>query len=169
VVGAISLLLAFYSLGVLPVNWAGVLLIVLAIGMFVAEALTAGFGILAGGGIVSLIIGSLILFKGASPLFQVNPWLIATVTITLSAAIIFIVSRAVKVHRKQASTGREELIGKTAVARTALKPEGMVFFKGERWEAVSETGRIEAGEEVLITRVDGLILHVTKKKKGAEV
>ncbi|MDD4859037.1 MAG: nodulation protein NfeD [Dehalococcoidales bacterium] len=167
VVGAISLLLAFYALGVLPVNWAGVLLIFLAVGMFVAEAFVPGFGLLAGGGIISLIIGSLILFKGASPLFQVNPWLIATVTIILSALIIFVVSRAVTIHRKQATTGKEELPGKTAVARTALKPDGIVFFKGERWEAVSDSGRIESGEEVVISRVDGLILHVTKRNKGA--
>lgn len=166
VVGAISLLLAFYSLGVLPVNWAGVLLIVLAIGMFVAEALTPGFGILAAGGVVSLVTGSLILFKGASPLFQVNPWLIAAVTIFLTAALTFVLSRAVAVHRKQATTGREELIGKTAVVRAALKPEGMVFYKGERWDAISESGRIEPGEEVVITRVDGLKLHVTKKVRG---
>ncbi|MDD5126999.1 MAG: nodulation protein NfeD [Dehalococcoidales bacterium] len=168
VVGAISLLLAFYALGVLPVNWAGVLLIVLAIGMFVAEAFTPTFGILTGGGIISLVIGSLILFKGASPLFQVSPWLIATVTILLTGGLTFIIQRAVSVHRKQASTGKEELAGKTAITRTVLKPDGMVFFKGERWGAVSDEGRIERGEEVVITRVDGLTLHVTKKKKWAE-
>jgi membrane-bound ClpP family serine protease len=75
----------------------------------------------------------------------------------------FVISRVVRAHRKQATTGREELVGKVAVARTALDPDGLVFFKGERWEAVSEAGKIEPGEEVVITKVDGLKLYVTKK------
>jgi len=163
VIGAICGVLAFYALGQLPVNIAGILLIVLAIIFFVAEALTATFGILLIGGIISLIIGGLILFQGGSPVFRVDPWLIAIVTIILVGVFFFVISRVVRAHRKQATTGREELVGKTAVARTALDPEGLVFFKGERWEAVSEAGKIEPGEEVIITKVDGLKLYVTKK------
>ncbi len=164
VVGGISLLLAFFALGMLPVYWAGVLLIILAFGLFVGELLTAAFGVFTIGGIVSLVIGSLILFRGASPVFQVDPWLIATVTIIIAALFAFVVSRVLKAHRKQATTGREELIGKTAVVKVALDPEGMVFFKGERWEAVSDKGRVEPGEEVTITKVEGLRLEVTKKE-----
>jgi len=163
VIGAICGVLAFYALGQLPVNIAGILLIVLAIIFFVAEALTATFGILLIGGIISLIIGGLILFQGGSPVFRVDPWLIAIVTIILVGVFFFVISRVVRAHRKQATTGREELVSKTAVARTALDPEGLVFFKGERWEAVSEAGKIEPGEEVIITKVDGLKLYVTKK------
>ena len=164
VVGGISLLLAFYSLGVLPVNWAGLLLIVLAIALFIAEVFTTTFGLLTGGGIVALVIGSLILFQGASPLFQVDPWLIAGVTITITLVFAFVINRAIIAHRRQAKTGREDLIGKTAMVKVTLKPEGMVFFKGERWEAISDTGPVEAGEEVVITSVDGLTLHVSKKQ-----
>ena len=164
VVGGISLLLAFYSLGVLPVNWAGLLLIVLAMALFIAEVFTTTFGLLTGGGIVALVIGSLILFQGASPLFQVDPWLIAGVTITITLAFVFVINRAIIAHRRQAKTGREELLGKTAMVKVTLKPSGMVFFKGERWEAISDTGPVEAGEEVVITSVDGLTLHVTKKQ-----
>lgn len=163
VIGAICGVLAFYALGQLPVNIAGILLIVLAIIFFVAEALTATFGILLIGGIISLIIGGLILFQGGSPVFRVDPWLIAIVTIILVGVFFFVISRVVRAHRKQATTGREELVGKVAVARTALDPEGLVFFKGERWEAVSEAGKIEPGEEVVITKMDGLKLYVTKK------
>ena len=163
VIGAICGVLAFYALGQLPVNIAGILLIVLAIIFFVAEALTATFGILLTGGIISLIIGGLILFQGGSPVFRVDPWLIAIVTIILVGVFFFVISRVVRAHRKQATTGREELVGKVAVARTALDPEGLVFFKGERWEAVSEVGKIEPREEVVITKVDGLKLYVTKK------
>ncbi len=163
VVGAISLLLAFYSLGVLPVNYAGILFIVLAFGLFVAEVLTTTFGLFTAGGVVSLVIGSLILFQGAAPMFRIDPWLIATVTIILAGAFAFIVSRAISAHRKQAKTGREELIGKTATVKVALNPEGTVFFKGERWSAISEDGLVKPGEEVVIKKLDGLTLYVTKK------
>jgi len=163
VIGGICGLLAFYSLGVLPVNYAGILLVVLAFGLFIAEAFTASFGLFTAGGIVSLIIGSLILFKGG-PLFQVNPWLITTVVIIIAGFFAFIISRIIRTHRRQAATGREELIGKTAVVKVALEPEGTVFFKGERWRAISEEGRVEPGETVIITKIDGLKLYVFKKK-----
>jgi membrane-bound serine protease (ClpP class) len=164
IVGGISLLLAFYSLGVLPVNYAGILLILLAIGLFVGEVLSTSFGLFTAGGVVSLVAGSLILFKGASPLFHIDPWLIAIVTIIITGALTFIIHRAVVAHRRQASTGREDLIGKTATVKVALNPEGTVFFKGERWTAISESGEVKAGEEVVIKRIDGLTLYVTKKQ-----
>ncbi len=162
VVGGICGLLAFYSLGMLPVNYAGVLLIVLAFGLFIAEVFTTTFGLLTAGGVTSLVIGSLILFKGG-PLFQINPWLIAIVSICIAALLAFVINRVIKAHRHQATTGREELVGKTAIVKATLEPEGTVFFKGERWTAVSETGRVEPGEEVIITKVDGLKLYVTKE------
>jgi len=162
VVGGICGLLAFYSLGMLPVNYAGILLIVLAFGLFIAEVLTTTFGLFTAGGITSLVIGSLILFKGG-PLFQINPWLIAVVSIGIAALFAFVINRVIKAHRHQATTGREELVGKTAIVKVALEPEGTVFFKGERWTAESEKGRVEPGEEVIITKVDGLKLYVTKK------
>ena len=164
VVGGVSLLLAFYALGVLPVNWAGVLLIVLAFGLFIAELLTTTFGLFTAGGVVSLVIGSLILFQGASPVFRIDPWLIAGVTITITAVFAFVVNRAINAHRRQAKTGREELIGKKAIVKVALNPEGTVFFKGERWTAVSNEGRVNPGEEVIITKIDGLMIYVAKKQ-----
>jgi membrane-bound serine protease (ClpP class) len=166
IVGGICLLLAFFSLGMLPVNYAGILFIVLAFGLFVAEFLTTTFGLFTAGGIISLVIGSLILFQGAPPLFRVDPWLIATVTILLAGGIAFILYRAIVAHRKQAKTGREELVGKIATVKVALKPEGTVFYRGERWNAVSENGDIKAGEEVVIDRLEGLTLFVTRKKSA---
>jgi len=163
IVGGICGLLAFYSLGVLPVNYTGVLLVVLAFGLFIAEAFTATFGLFTAGGVISLVLGSLILFKGG-PLFQVSPWLIATVAIIVVALFVFVISQVIRAHRRQVTTGKEELIGKTAVVRVALEPEGQVFFKGELWRAISETGRVEPGEGVIITKVDGLKLYVTKKE-----
>ena len=163
VLGAISGLLAFYSLGMLPVNYAGVLLIVLAFALFIAEVFTTTFGLFTAGGITALVIGSLILFKGG-PLFQINPWLIATVVIIIAALFAFVISRVIRSHRRQASTGREELIGKTAIVKVALEPEGTVFYKGERWAAISDKERVEAGGTVIITKVDGLKLYVAKKE-----
>jgi membrane-bound serine protease (ClpP class) len=168
IVGGICLLLAFYSLGMLPVNYAGILLIVLAIGLFIGEVLTTTFGIFTAGGVVSLVIGSLILFQGASPVFRIDPWLIATVTIILAGALAFIIHRAIIAHRRQARTGREELVGKTAMVKVALKPEGTVFYKGERWRAISDDANIKTGEEVIIDKVDGLLLHVSRKPQSKQ-
>jgi membrane-bound serine protease (ClpP class) len=162
IVGAISLLLSFYSLGVLDANLGGILLVLLAFGLFIAEMLTTTFGVLTAGGITSLVLGSLILFPGEGKLFQVNPWLIAIVVIFVVAIFTFVISQVLRAHRRQASTGWEELIGKTAVVKATLDPEGMVLFKGERWAAVSESGKIEPGETVIINKVDSLKLYVTK-------
>jgi membrane-bound serine protease (ClpP class) len=164
VVGGICLLLAFYALGVLPVNYAGILFIVLAFGCFIGEILTPGFGLFTAGGIICLVIGSLILFQGAPPIFRVSPWLIATVSILMAGAVFFILHRTVAIHRRQATTGREELIGKVALVKVALKPSGMVFYRGENWNAVSEDGEVKVGEEVVIERMEGLTLFVKKKQ-----
>ncbi len=163
VIGAISLLMAFYSLGVLDANWGGILLIVLAFGLFIGEVLTTTFGLFTAGGITALILGSLILFPGSSSLFQVDPWLIATMVIVISLIFTFIIQRIIRAHHRQPKTGREELVGKTATALTALEPEGTVLLKGERWTAILEKGRGKPREEVTITRVDGLTLRVIKK------
>jgi len=163
VIGGISLLLAFYSLGVLPVNYAGILLIVLAFGLFIAEVFTHSFGLLTAGGITSLVLGSLVLFQGG-PLFSINPGLIATITIIFVVFFAVAVPLIIRAHRRQAFTGREELSGKTAIVKRALDPEGMVLFKGELWTAVSESGRVEPGEEVIINKVDSLKLYVSKKQ-----
>lgn len=165
IIGAVSLLMAFYSLGVLSVNWAGVLLIILAFGLFIAEFFTPGFGLLFGGGIVSFIIGSLILFKGGSPVYQIDWWLIAVIIIILGGFVAFAATSVVKTYKKHASTGKEDLIGNIALVKEVLAPEGTVLFQGELWAALSESGNIEIGEEVLISRVDGLKLIVTKKGK----
>jgi len=165
ITGAISLLLAFYALDVLDARLGGILLLLLAFGLFIGEALTATFGLFTAGGIVALVLGSLILFPGGGALFQIDPWLIATVTILVAAFFAFVIQRVIRVHRRQAFSGKEELVGKTAVVKVALNPEGMVLFKGELWAAVSEKGRVKPGEEVIITRVEGLKLYVTKKRK----
>ena len=96
--------------------------------------------------------------------FQMSPWLIAILTICVVAFIAITVIWGIRAHRRKISAGREELVGKTAEVRIALEPKGVVFIEGERWTAVSETGRVEPGEEVIINRVDSLKLYVTKKE-----
>jgi membrane-bound serine protease (ClpP class) len=164
VIGGICLFMAFYSLGVLNAYWAGVLLIFLAIGLFVAEVFTSAFGILTAGGIASLVIGSLILFSHSSPEMEVNRGLIAGVTILIAAFIIFIVGAVVRGQRRRVTTGAEGLIGKVAVAKTSLNPKGTVLVDGELWKAVLDSGKVDTGEEVTITKVEGLKLLVTQRK-----
>ncbi|MBA7594251.1 hypothetical protein ES703_01190 [subsurface metagenome] len=163
VVGAICLFLAFYSLGMLPVNYAGVILIVLAFGLFVAEAFIASHGLLTLGGIASLSVGSVMLI--GDPMFHINRSLIAGVVIGIVLFFAFVVRAIVLSRRLRQPTGREAMEGMVAVARTPLDPGGTVFAHGERWEAILDQGRAEPGEEVLITRVEGLKMRVTKKKE----
>ncbi len=165
VFGGISLFLAFYSLGVLNANWAGVLLIMLAFGLFVAELFTPAFGILTAGGLVSLVIGSFILFSGTSPQMEVNKGLIATVTVLLGAFVVFVIGAIVRGQRRRAVTGSEALIGKTATVKTELAPKGTVLVDGELWTAIIDRDRAKPGEEVTIVAVDGLKLRVTKRIK----
>lgn len=164
VFGAIALLLSLFSLGTLPVNLAGILLIVLAFGLFIAEAFTASFGLFTAGGVTSLVIGSLILFKGG-PLFSINPWLIATVVTVITLFFIFIIYKIIAARRKPAFTGSEEIVGGTATVKKTLNPTGIVLFRGENWTATSESGTIEPNEEVIITRYENLKLRVTRKNK----
>jgi membrane-bound serine protease (ClpP class) len=164
VVGGICLFLAFYSLGVLNAYWAGVLLIFLAIGLFVAEVFTQAFGILTAGGIASLVIGSLILFSHSSPEMEVNRFLIAGVAILIAAFVIFMVGAVVRGQRRRVTTGTEGLLGRVAVAKTSLNPKGTVLVDGELWKAELDDGKVAPGEEVTITKVEGLKLFVSQRK-----
>ena len=162
VIGAISLLMAFFSLGMLPINYAGILLILLAFGFFIAEVFTASFGLFTAGGIAALVLGSMIMFRGG-PLFQVNPWLVGSTAVVIAVVFVFVISRVIGALHRQPTTGWEDLIGKPALVKAALTPEGMVLFKGERWKAVAEEGRLEPGETVVIDKVENLKLYVSKK------
>ena len=96
--------------------------------------------------------------------FQIDPWLIAIIVIFIVAFFAVTIIWGIRAHRRQISAGREDLVGKTAEVKVALEPKGVVFVEGERWTAVSEEGRVEPGEEVIITKVDSLKLWVTKKQ-----
>ena len=164
VFGGISLILAFYSLDVLNAYWGGVALIVLAIGLFVAEFFTSSFGLFSAGGAAALVFGSLILFTH-SPGVEVNRGLIAGVTVGIVAFAVFVVGAIVRGQRRRKATGAEGMIGKTAVAKTPLAPTGTVLAQGELWTAIAENDTIAPGEEVTITKVEDLKLWVTKRSK----
>ncbi|NWF77929.1 MAG: nodulation protein NfeD [Chloroflexi bacterium] len=164
VIGGISLLLAFYSLGVLNAYWGGIALILLAVGLFIAEYFTASFGLLTAGGIASLVMGSLILFSH-SPGVKLDWRLIAGVAAGFTAFAIFVLGAIIRGQRQRKTTGAEGMIGETAIAKTPLDPTGTVLAEGELWTATSESGRVEPGEEVVITKMEALKLWVAKKLK----
>ena len=167
VVGGVSLLLAFYSLGVLNAYWGGILLILLAMGLFITEFFTTSFGLLTAGGISSLVIGSLILFS-YSPGIEVNRGLIAGVSVAIGAFAIFVIGAIIRSQRRSKATGTEGMVNKVAIARTPLNPTGTVAVEGELWSAIAEDDQIKARDEVIITRVEELKLWVVKKQsKGA--
>ncbi len=96
--------------------------------------------------------------------FQVDLWLIILGIIVIAAFAVLAVNRGILAHRGAVSAGKEDMRGQTALVKVTLDPEGIVLFKGERWTATSETGRVEPGEEVTINRVDSLKLYVAKKQ-----
>ena len=140
----------------------GILLILTAVGLFIVEAHTPGFGLWFTAGMVSLIVGLILIFNGII-IAPANPWLLVIVIILVIAVFYFVIRAVVRAHKQQPDAGSEEMKNKNAIVRTTLDPEGTVFLEGELWDAVSTEGKIEAGEKVVITKVEGLKLTVKKK------
>jgi len=164
VVGGISLLLAFYSLGVLNAYWGGIALILLAILFFIAEIFTVSFGLLTTGGIISLIMGSLVLFHH-TPEIKISLALVIGILIVIAAFFILLIGIVIKDRKREKTAGAESMIGKTATTKTSLNPKGTVLIEGELWYAISMNGEIKAGEEVVVKKVKDLNLWVTKNNK----
>ncbi len=165
VVGAIFLILAFYSMQTLPVNYAGLLLILLALVLFILEIKITSYGLLSIGGIISMVLGSLMLFESpeniANPMFKVSLKLILTFTLATAAFFLFALSMAFKTHRRKVATGKEGLIGEIGRARTDIDPEGQVQVHGEIWSAYADEP-IPSGERIRVVEVDGLQVKVEK-------
>ncbi|MFW6150013.1 MAG: NfeD family protein [Chloroflexota bacterium] len=164
VVGGISLLLAFYSLGVLNAHWGGIALMILAVGLLIAEYLTTSFGLFTAGGVAALVFGSLLLFS-RSPGLELDRGLIAGVAIAIGLFSAFVLGAIVRGQRRRKTTGPEGMVGRPGKARTPLEPTGTVFADGELWTATAEGGRIGPGEEVTITGLDGMTLRVVRKSE----
>lgn len=152
VLGAICLLLAIFSFQILPINYVGLILILLAIGLFILELKVQSYGILSVGGIIAMVIGSIMLIDAPIPELRPSLKFIIPVTIGLSLIFIFLITLAIRAHIKRVYTGKEGLIGEEGVARTDIDPEGKVFVHGELWQAES-LEKILKGTKVEVAEV----------------
>ncbi len=165
VIGGISLLLAFFAFQTLPVNYAGVLLILLAIVLFIAEIKIVSHGMLTVGGIIAMVLGSLLLFQSPEPYLQLS-WEVISVTVLVTTLFFaVVVAKAVRAHRKRPVTGGEGLVGEEGTADTEVLENGKVFVRGEYWDAASAE-RIGKGEKIVVTAVEGMRLRVRKISQG---
>ena len=160
VIGAISLILAFYSFQTLPVNYAGLLLIALAVIFFIAEIKVASYGILSLGGIVSLTLGSIMLFEDVG----VSLRLMAPTIVLIGGFFVIVSTLAFRAYRSKPQSGMEGLIGEVGIVQKPIDPEGLVFVHGEYWRAISSE-KLEPGEMVAVEEVTGLLLKVRKASK----
>ncbi|MBI3331101.1 MAG: nodulation protein NfeD [Candidatus Omnitrophica bacterium] len=159
IAGLICLLLALYAFQTLPVSYAAVALLVLGIGLLIAEVKILSHGLLAVGGVIALTLGSLMLFESPDPNLQVSLHVILPAVVSLAAIILFVLQRALRAQARPVATGAQGLVGEIGVASSDLAPDGKVFVHGELWNA-SSPQPIRSGERVRVVRVDGLHLHV---------
>jgi membrane-bound serine protease (ClpP class) len=164
VIGGISLILAFFAFRTLPVNYAGVLLILLGVFLFVAEIKVASYGLLTIGGLVSLTLGSIMLFESPIPALRASLTVIIPTVLFTAAFFFFAVTMALKAQLAKPATGAEGLVGEIGVAQTRLSPEGKVFIHGEFWNAYADEA-IEEREKIRVLKTEGLNLKVEKLKK----
>jgi membrane-bound serine protease (ClpP class) len=165
VVGGISLLLALFALQVLPVNYVGIMLIILAVILFIVELKVASFGLLSLGAIISLTLGSIMLFETEEMAMRVSWTVIIPTVAAVSAFFIFALGLVVKAHMKRPRTGGQGLVGEVGVALTELDTEGRVSLHGELWNARSDR-HIPKGERVRVVKVENLCLIVTRDVSG---
>jgi membrane-bound serine protease (ClpP class) len=159
VIGAISLILAFYSFQTLPVNYAGLILIVLAIIFFIAEVKVPSYGILSIGGLISLTIGSIMLFEDVG----VSLKLMFPTILLVGGFFVVVASLAFRAYRSRPRSGTDGLKGEVGLVKERIDPEGLIFVHGEYWRATAGE-RIEPGEKVEVEDLNGLVLRVKKLK-----
>jgi membrane-bound serine protease (ClpP class) len=168
-VGAISLIIGLFGLQVLPISWAGLLLMLLAAAFFTAELFVVSHGALSLAGAASFVLGSLLLFEPAGESYEVSIWVVLAIAATLTGLIGVAFTKALQARRAPPQTGADELADQIGVVRQTLDPEGFVFVNGELWRARSTNGPIHQGESVRVERVDdGLVLEVTPTEQPME-
>ena len=169
-IGAISLIVGLFGLQVLPVSWAGLLLLLLAAGFFVAEAYVTSHGALALAGAASFVVGALMLFDPAGPDYQVSLSVALAVGGAMALVTLLVVAKIVQARRRPAQTGQEELVGELGIVRSALQPSGVVFVHGEIWRAHTDGDPIPAGVTIRVEAIeDGLVLVVRPADELATV
>jgi membrane-bound serine protease (ClpP class) len=163
IIGAILLLIGLYAVGQLPVNYAGLALILLAFALFVAELFTPTFGALTATGIIAFIAGAIILFNTSEFAYEIPLPSIIGIPVTIGLIVAFGLRKVVQTMGSQPVTGQEGLIGAIGTVKMALEPQGSVLVWGERWQAFSEDGQpIAAGSRIKVTALDGFRLTVKK-------
>ncbi len=163
VIGAISIILAFFAFQSLPINYAGLLLILLGLVLLIAEIKFVSHGVLAIGGVVAMGLGSLMLFDAPEASGLRISWGVIIATVGTTAGLfLFVITAGVRAFARRPLLGVSGLVGETAVARGPLAPEGQVAVHGEIWRAVAEGGSVEDGAVVRVVDVQGLTLKVVK-------
>jgi membrane-bound serine protease (ClpP class) len=167
VIGGISLILAFFAFQSLPINWAGLLLILFGLILLIVEIKVVSHGILTVGGVVAMLLGSFMLYDAPETGLRIS-WLVVVPTVgAMAGLVIFAVSAGVRALYRAPSTGAAGMVGQVGVVRKALDPEGQVMIDGELWRAVAQDGPVAAGEAVEVTAMDGLTLKVTRAARRA--
>jgi membrane-bound serine protease (ClpP class) len=162
VIGGICLILAFFAFQMLPINYAGAALILLGIILFIAEVKITSYGMLSVAGVISLLLGSIMLIDSPAEFLRISFIRVVLPVVMVSAAFfLFALTMVIRAHRRRPTTGREGLIGGRGVATTDLKPEGVVEIRGELWNAVAEE-EIKAGEKIQVQETDGMKVKVKK-------
>jgi len=164
VVGVIALILAFYSMHTLPVNYAGLALIIFGIILFLLEITIVSHGLLAIGGIISLLLGSMMLIRSDSSLefVRLSRWVIISATAVTALFFLFVVGVGLKAQRRKVFSGIGGMVGATGISLDTLDPFGTVKVQGETWNAESVSGKISAGEKVVVIEMKNLKLFVEK-------
>ncbi len=168
VVGVIAIIIALYSLHTMPINYAGLALILFAIILFIAEIKITSYGLLTVGGIISLALGSIMLIDSDSPLEFVRiSWsVIIPAALVTAGFFAFAVGMGIRAQRRKPTTGIEGIIGASGEALSVLNPTGQVRVHGEIWRATSEEGKISAGTHIVVTGVENLTLRVRKSAQA---
>jgi membrane-bound serine protease (ClpP class) len=168
VVGTISLILAFFALHALPISTAGLILIIVSFIFFVIEALTPSFGIFIISGMITLILGSFMLFKPI-PQMEIAYSLIVSAALTTGILLWFVIWFAYRTRKRPVMTGMDGLVGEKGKVSETLKPEGTVYLHGEYWKAVSKSGEIKQGEKIKVAAYENFTLIVEPVKENQEI
>ena len=163
VAGVLAIAVGFLALGVLPVDTIGLALIGVALLFLALELFVPSGGILAGGGLAALVLGVIIAFRDTPTEFQPNRILVGVLGFLLVVVFVSMAVGLARMRKMRTHTGAEALVGRMAIARTPLTPDGMVFIQGERWRAELEDGSASEGEQVRVVSADGLRLTVRKE------
>jgi membrane-bound serine protease (ClpP class) len=161
VLGVLCLILFLFASQIIPVNWAGVLLIILAIVLFIAEVKVTSYGLLTVGGLVAMILGAMMLIDSSAPELQISPWTLVPIVLVFAAFTLALVRLVVQAQLRRPTTGMEGLVGRSGRATTALDPEGWVMVQGERWRARADE-TVGEGDTIEVVSGEGLRLRVRK-------